>query len=219
MRAFKIFFVLMFIFLISCSKNNMPPETCHIPEPPKVNYNIQVTKTIYIDKKFNSSEKLAIISAKYEWEKSTKEIIKYNLVFDYEIDMEDKIPKKIIVIKLLSNDPIIKNIDEEIGEEFVNGTIVAGGGELIIIVSDRVSNTNQFKKIMMKEFGHDLGLPSIKKEGYSAVMNDLTPNVDCLTDVDLGLFCQKYLCNFKKLNYCSHEEKEKGKPTNKIDKL
>lgn len=213
----RTFFVFLLLFLISCSnKNNLPAKTCSPPESKdNIIHNVEIIKTIYVDSRFNASEKLAIISAKYAWEHATKGIIKYNLVFDFKIDPDAPIPKKIIIMKLSSTDPVVKNIDSEVGEDFITLTLAAKGTELILIVADRVHNTDTFKKLVIKEFGFDLGLPSIREEDMPAVMNELTPDANCLTKADLYLFCQKYMCNHEKLNYCDGNFKTK----NKIDKL
>lgn len=209
-------FVFMFalLCLISCSKhNNFPPISCQLPEKEKIVNNIEIIKTIYIDSRFNASEKLAIITAKNEWQNSTKEIIKFNLIFDFKINLEDKIPKKTVLMKLNSSDNIVNKLDEEIGEDFISGTMISPNVELILVVPDRVKNTSELKKNMMKELGHSLGLPTIKEEIYPAIMNEFTPDVDCLTKYDLTLFCAKYLCNAKELNYCDFKSK------NRINKL
>ena len=47
-------------------------------------------------------------------------------------------------MKLLSTDPIVSNIDGELDEDFKSLTLSAGGTELILIVADRIGETNTF---------------------------------------------------------------------------
>jgi hypothetical protein len=200
--------VALLVLLAGCASQKIPAG-CPLPQKsePSVPRNIVTTKTIYVDDRFDAGQKLAIVSAKNAWNQASKEIVKFDLVLDYKHDPEGPPPNKIVIIKLLSTDSATQEIDEIRGEPLVAATAKGPGTEVIVVVADRVKDTAEFKLLVMRELGHELGLPSFESSDHPAVMNEQNTS-ECLTQNDMKLFCAKFLCEWRDTNYCDSPSKK-----------
>lgn len=193
--------------MLGCSN----PKIKDVASPPeKVVHSVEMIRTIHCDKSFNLSERSALFGAKNEWLIATGGIINFNLIFDYSAEQD--ITGMIIMIRLLSNDPLVKKFDDEVNSTFLSGIMINKDAEMLVVVADRFSTGTELKLRMMKEFGHDIDLPSYRGN-FSGVMNEDTDDVKCLTQYDMMLFCKKFICDWREMKYC---RAEKQVPTIKL---
>ena len=197
----KIINLLLSTLLLGCGTNSN--INLHKPSINLEEKNIEIKKTIYIDSKFDEEEKEAIIAAKNEWQLATKEIVKYNLILNYKINLKSPDTKKTVILTLSAKDNIVQKIDEKVKKEFLTGIVISEETKLILIISDRISEKESFKRLIIKELGHELGINMENNTDSLFIINTNVPNFSCLTKTDLFLFCQKYMCNHEKLNYCN----------------
>jgi len=203
----RLLLLVLVAMILGCS-NPKIKDVESLPE--KVIHSVEMTRTIHCDKSFNLSERSALFGAKNEWLIATGGIINFNLIFDYSPERD--ITGMIIMIRLLSDDPLVKKFDDEINSTFLSGIMINKDAEMFIVVADRFSTGIQLKTRMMKDLGHDIGLPSYSGN-FSGIMNEDTEDVRCLTQYDMMLFCKKFICDWREMKYC---KAEKQVPTIKL---
>jgi len=200
------------LFLVACASHpsaQMPAPnlSCKIPaisaENSAPQMNVQITRTIHADNTFTKEERENIITSKEKWEKASNGIAKLNIEFDYNFSEEDKIPVKILLLRLTEKDGLTKKIDDLAEYKIPAGTLKAITSEVMFVVVDRIKNKEEFIRKLTREFGHDLGISDI--DGVPSMMSYDNESVNCLTKFDMMVFCVKYLCKQRDINYCEME--------------
>jgi len=184
------------------------PETSVAASSPtnKVIRSVEMTRVVHCDKNFKLSERSALFGARNEWSIATNGIINFSLVFDYVAGQD--ITGKIAMIRLVADDPLVGKIDNENNNLFLSAIMSNNDSEMFIVVADRFSTGLELKTRMMKEFGHDIELPSYRGK-QPGIMNDDTDDVKCLTQYDMMLFCAKFICDWREMKYCVAEKQSK----------
>lgn len=197
-------FILFITFTFSCSTQQNQESTSFNGKPAREHVNppsVQVVKTLYVDSKFIEEERSAIRDAAEQWEETTKGLVKYNFVFDYDVDAT-KPSNKITVVCLNPTDDLAEKFNNNLGETFVSGYVKMANAEFIFLVPQWAADEDQLSLIMQRELGHELGLQDINEE-KPAIMNKITnDHLSCPTIYDMVEFCEQYLCNVDDINHC-----------------
>ena len=147
-----------------------------------MNNNITIQRKMYVDANFTGTERKLIQDAANNIEHATKGIVKFDLVFNYDLSEEpDEVngyTNKIVIRKLTSKSQITQMIDEGINKELSeeNGgedlqayilgyTLKRPGFTYILIVSDRIVledkknlDLDGFVSVVMHETLHSIGM-------------------------------------------------------------
>lgn len=206
MRSFP---TLALSLLVSCTpipnqgqKSDPPPPKC----PSRMEQNVQVRKKIHIDARFASDEVEAIKEAANAWSTASDGIVDFEVAEGFRLDASVPPPIKIVLLRLNSTDQLATALGME--EGVASRVLVAPGSVILAFVMDRMFDKEQFKLHVMRALGADLGLPTIAGK-YPAVMNS-DVDVRCLTKYDMVLFCAKYVCNWREMNYCEPPSKRRA---------
>ena len=192
--------LLVCLIFSGCKSHEIITKINKESRPPDKVYNIQILKTLYIDKNFSFEEKKAIKTAKDNWEYSTNGIIKYNLIFDYDVDLAETIPSKIIIAKPDKNTLIKLDSVVESGK-FLSGTLKTEKFELILIIPSRM-DFNELTARLMKELGNELDLYEIDSSVPAIMSGNEKLNTYCITEYDMVGFCMKYFCKVQDTKFC-----------------
>jgi TusA-related sulfurtransferase len=212
MTIYRFVGMLFPLILVACASHPAaqmpaPNSSCKIPEVSTkklaAKMNVQITRTIHADNTFSPDEREAIIEAKEKWETASSGIAKLNIEFDYSFSEEDTIPTKILLLRLTEKNGFTKKIDDLVEYEISAGTLKAQNSEIIFVVVDRIKNKEQLIRKLVREFGHGLGILDV--DGLPAMMSYGNETINCLTQFDMMLFCSKYLCKPKDVNFCKQE--------------
>jgi predicted Zn-dependent protease len=186
------------ILLLICVYNQSKPtyptkdETSHIH------------RTIYIDRRFNIEEAQTIQEAAIRWTEATNHIAEIDTVL---MPAEIKEADHSLSIIILDASPDLPPV---ISMDAAQHTLTVGiyssqsmNYPTILIVNDRITNSNTFQKVVMHEIGHSLGLPHLEgKDGLYTLMYPTTSwMADGITSKDLIAFCDIYQCDATALQY------------------
>lgn len=200
----RIIIIALLLLLSACSHKYAQETKSFNGQPPKPHVDppaVQVIKTLYVDSKFIEEERFAIRDAAEQWEQNTQGLIKYNLVFDYDVDMS-KISNKIVVVYLNPTDDLATKFNNNLGETFISGYAKTSNAEVIFLVPQWAADNDQLDLIAQRELGHELGLKDIQ-EDRPAIMNKITnDHLSCPTIYDMIQLCELYLCNIDSVKHC-----------------
>ncbi len=160
-------------------------------------------RELYVDSDFSESEIEIIKKSIYEWESTTRGMVKINLLLNYKI--KDKIlfenENKNLLIKVNSLHPLIVSNDLKQNVVTLGFTKKYGNNFFVGIVYDRFMFSSQYHASIIHEIGHFLDLKHT--DLYPAIMSNIrNKHVKCLTENDMIEFCNLYTCDYKIMNYC-----------------
>ncbi len=205
--------IIFLLFLISCTKT-----TTSLYSSPNITVE---NKIIHLDNRLTSEQKQLIVDAALAWQFSIKNIVRFNFVYDEEIDVDSfdlatsnsnsQLNKKIyyhhhindiVFITRLSKNEDIQEIEEINGYKLYGTTYVNDHKDIVILVQDRLLDPILFRKIVMHELGHIL-LDSTHDNNNSLMNTIGNKGSYCITKDDIKKFCSIYHCNYKELNACN----------------
>ena len=198
----------LFCSFISCTSTHSPTTTPIVKslngEAPPLHYippATQIVKTIYVDDNFTDAERAVIRDATEEWENVSNGIIKYNLEYDYTVNL-GKISHKIVIVDLSADDILTKLFDANIHGDFLAGYAKQYDMEYIFLCTERLDDPYSLKIAVERQLGKELGLSDIPQE-KPAVMNPIiNPKVACPSIYDVEELCRIETCNVDDLTYC-----------------
>lgn len=150
---------------------------------------------LYIDSVFNKKETNDIVEAVLEWNKSTNKTIKFDIE---KLVNLNKINKKdgIVITKINDKHPEVILIDWKTGNvtlAYYNPADI----QYIAVINSRIER-KQYKKVIMHELGHAIGLNHDDKMGTLMYpIMDLA--ADHITNADINNVCKIHKCNIKQL--------------------
>lgn len=160
---------------------------------------------LHADIKFNLKERKEIEAAVQEWNLFCNGFIVLDLVFDYDDEDYQPLPKnRAIIIKANEQHSIIKNY------ELKNKCLVVGfchidndNGTDIYLLYKRINkfkkSNNNWKTVTMHEIGHYLGMRHVDA---ICIMHPTGSNyLNSLTEKDAEEFCRIYNVDIKELFY------------------
>ena len=178
----------------------------------EVSHNVYVKKRLHVDASFTAEELRIIKWAAQEWTSATDGIVQYDVITDFTLDTNKAPPNKIMLIKIKTLDPLVKLW--KIDEDLISGISSIPGSTVLIFMTDRIFSKETFKSHVLRSLGMELGV-STYSGVTSGVMNQ-EMNVTCLTEFDMALFCTKYACLWKEMNYCVDDQKKTKNKSRKI---
>lgn len=168
-----------------------------------------IRKKVFIDKYFSNNEKKYIFKSLQHWENVTNGLIKFDVIDKSAPSLvertqcreriEDEPCYSFYIAKVLSTDPIVKEIDKY-EEGFIWGYAYIGFiPNIILIVTDRLPNYNIFMQVITHEIGHILGLDhSSQKESIMykyCNMNGILTEKDLKNIIVCSLFNLRKQCS------------------------
>lgn len=153
----KNFYIFLFLIFLSCN-----------PTAKTKNQNFEDLKKIktehrevYLDPMFSGIEKDIIIKSLDEWSSVTNGFFSYNEKPWEEFLNYSTCPKKLLILRNISTDIKIINLETSIGSGINGYTQPSGnncGTDQILIVSDKLNNKYEYRFVVLHELGHVLGL-------------------------------------------------------------
>jgi hypothetical protein len=220
---------IILMLLTVCLSCSYPPPKA----PTHQDQNILINRKIYVDSNFTEIEKIEIQKSADEWKHTTNGIVNLDLVYNFDMnDKSNSDPYKYLyktIIKKISKDSkIVKNIEASLNEQLnednedtehpitahIYGYDLKNKNfEYVLIVADRHTNAKELRNTITHELGHMLGMshyddgPSVMNVSYEYAIGELIGQkqepIICLTKHDMMQFCEKYQCDFSKMNYCT----------------
>ena len=174
----------------------------HPPKEHTVESSTQITKTIFVDDRFDDTERDAIQEASDDWHEASQGLIKYHFSYDYHVDIMNT-SHKIIIIYLDPSDDLTQAFDINIHGYFITGYVKMKDSEYIFICPKRIGDENTLKVDIERELGHELGLQDLPLD-LPSVMNERHAynSITCPTIYDMIRFCETMSCNVDQMKYC-----------------
>ena len=206
----KPLFLISFLFTILCILPSCRryPEThtfksltdaaapAHIIPPSTI-----IQKTIFVDQRFDDNERLSIMEATNDWERASNHMVRYNLEFDYAVDMT-AIKHQITLVYLDPDDDLTEFLDTNNGGYFISGFMKKDDAEFIFIAPTRILDSRTFQLTLEHNLGRELGLMPLP-ETLPGVMNYIIPNgIECPTIYDMVSLCNAFACNVEETLPC-----------------
>lgn len=197
---------LTFLGILSCTPLNYHHsiQSFNHHQPHSVLYppSNQVVKTIFIDKNFTLDERSDIMAAANDWQAYSDGIVRYNLIFDYTVDLDQEQLNKIIMVRLDPDIAYTQELDQQVNGLFTIGFVKQHQTEYLFICPDRIIVDSLIKLSAEKLLGYELGLKQIA-QNRPAIMNPVQyESIDCPTIYDMEEFCDKMMCNLDQVSYC-----------------
>lgn len=162
---------------------------------------MQIEKTIWVDERFNDEERKAILNATDDWSEVSRQMVTYNLEFDYHVSLPT-INHKIVIVYLDPDDDMTQALDKRVGGLFMNGYLKKEEAEFIFLCPDRIGKL-ALKVAVEQQLGREMGLDTLP-DTLPSVMNEVPPdNVVCPTEWDMISFCRQFACDYEQLKYCN----------------
>lgn len=181
---YKALWLSVFVFLMAACCSTTPVKQAQTEnKETHQQYNVMISKRIYVDSKFNPDEIEAIKKGVSVWETTTNGIVKFDVIYDFDMtDNSNTDPyryiNKIIIKRLTTKDKLTIKLDEAIKKQYSEDNpedppseaVVLGythkrkSFEFIYIVVDRLItqsgfiDTKAFQNVVMHEIGHELGM-------------------------------------------------------------
>lgn len=173
--------------------------------PPKehaIEASTQITKTIFVDDRFNENERDIIMEAADDWNEASAGLVKYHFEYDYHVNIPE-ISHKIVIVYLDPNDELLQLFDTNINGYFLTGYVKMKDAEFIFLCPKRIENDSILKIAVERELGKELGLQTLPSD-LPSVMNayHYSNNITCPTIFDMIAFCEKMSCNVDQMKYC-----------------
>lgn len=160
-----------------------------------------IKKNIYISNQFSFEETMLISVAIKEWEETTFNFIKFNILEEVDPIKYQSLPNKkdsILFLRVRSDNSYVQHLDTTM----TNNNIIIGfyTNEDIIpiigIVYDRLLGKSHYKSLILHELGHSLGLQH--SSNINSVMYPLLDRcTDTLSNEDINDFCKINNCIIK----------------------
>ena len=200
-RALYLLIFSLIIFLCSCVSFSQP-----VKAPAN---KILVYRTIFIDKSFTLDQQNQILSAMYQWECSTDNMVKF-VIGDYTNDHYTAL-NPLYIENTTSTDERIALSDKDVKHRPDNkGRVTFGlftGNDrkepVILLPRDRLQALNKVFITMLHELGH-----SIISINHSMTVNSVmypyqNEGTAYITEEDIKSFCDIYKCDYKTVkNVC-----------------
>jgi len=190
-------FILLCLSVIFCTKIKYP-----------ISNQENLSKKVYIDTKFTSSERRKIEEALNNWKCSTNSYVHYMIVGNLSTkEYEDLYDENTLFIeKTNSYNPIIVEENDKKQDHSFN---VVGyyqrnlnKKDYILIVDDLIGNDELFFGVVLHELGHSYGL--VHSLDPNAIMYPTLTHNLILTKQDLENFCDAYKCDASKMLICNY---------------
>lgn len=164
----------------------------------------RIYKNIYVDAQFNKDQIKIIKEAAQEWEDKTHNMVSFN-VYDFDRNYVKLIPNRdyfILFLECPLDSPYLERMDTEIKKrDKDNHTLGIYNGSMtiptIFVVNARITNTVLYKKVVLHELGHALGLEHNEETTDAIMYHSLDKAPDALSSNDINDFCKKYICESK----------------------
>lgn len=170
--------------------------------PPKVSEATHIHRTLYVDNRFSDEEALVITQVAKRWTEATNHIAEIDVAFmPTQIAPVDH-SLSIMVLDVSPSFPSVIILDQ-LNNNSTCGVYNARELEypVIAVVMERIDDIDLFRKVVMHEVGHALGLEHLKgDENIFTLMYPLTGLMSPgITTRDLVAFCKIYHCDPKSL--------------------
>jgi len=168
-----------------------------------------IRKYIRIDHHFSTQEREIIFDALNTWESATKNFVKFNIINAYATSLNGYEDSKTLIanndhrhyevniidiIKTYSHDDIILKVDKYEKMPILGYACFLYYSNFTLLVTDRLTNDQMFKTIILHEMGHLLGMFHNKKR-HTLMYPYYNSIVDTITKYDLRSFCKINNCN------------------------
>lgn len=181
-----------------------PPIAMKAPRPKNVRMYIAV------DADFTDDEKDLIIEGAEMWQEATNNTVEFTFLYSYIPNFKFEHDPDTVVLPV-----IMRHLDED--NYFTQYIDLILEGEIlgyykrdeaiptIYIVRTRISSFNEYILVAAHEFSHAMQIGHVYTKG--ALMYPNIRYVDgCITQYDVGVFCDIYHCNIDDMNPCVIEE-------------
>jgi hypothetical protein len=160
---------------------------------------------------FTAKDRKAILGAAKEWERATNGMV--SITFTWDVNHSDPTaPKRHefhhVLLKADGDDPFVQYLDETTSSYHLAFTSPPGGiygpgpfGVKVVLIRDRMEDSDMEKLIAIHEFGHVLGAHHIQCSGSCVMEAGYREIAPCLASRDLEEFCRANKCD-RPMNPC-----------------
>jgi len=171
-----------------------------------------INTIVLLDERFTNKQQKAIKSGINKWVYSSRGMISLSTTTISLANILNHLTDSgcvgvTAVIPLASSSNTIKSYDKQI-KKYTLGLTYYNKCSLsfMFLVVDRLTDSRDLQVVSTHEFGHAIGLALDKHpDDVHAIMHGTynhSTTSDCLTKIDMKLFCNKYDCDVKEMLYC-----------------
>ncbi len=172
-----------------------------------------VSRTVYVDDRFTSTEMKWIRESADQWKTATGNRVEYriqvvnkDLMIPLDKSSEYSCPDTSVtgqvtyLWKAFATDPIVVKLEAERNKN--DGSRVAGFANgacdsditWIYMVINFAKGEEEFKNTLVHEIGHTLGLGHVDIEYGSVMYPTIDRSSKCITEIDIDNFCNEWDC-------------------------